>query len=137
MLGPRVSLYPQRHNFAVGIPTFWYLNKFVLPKGNPQHESVETRLRWGGLLALGPVSGMYNSCCSCQFHLRWGANANAVFSGIWALDVHMILAHVPISWSCYVRKDITLFQIPYTSFLPLVIAVLCGVIHFPRRFPAI
>ena len=30
--------------------------------------------------------GMYISCCLCQFHLHLGANANAVFSGIWAYD---------------------------------------------------
>ena len=32
-LGPRVGLDPQRHNFAVGIPTCWYLKtlKFALP----------------------------------------------------------------------------------------------------------
>ena len=29
--------------------------------------------------------GMYISCCLCQFHLHWVANANAFFSGIWAL----------------------------------------------------
>ena len=33
MLGPRISLDPQRHNFNLGIPTCWYLKmlKFALP----------------------------------------------------------------------------------------------------------
>ena len=33
VLGPRVGLDPQRHNFALGIPTCWYLKtlKFALP----------------------------------------------------------------------------------------------------------
>ena len=32
-MGPRIGLYPQRHNFALGIPTCWYLKMltFVLP----------------------------------------------------------------------------------------------------------
>ena len=32
-LGPGVGLDPQRHNFELGIPTYWYLKmlKFVLP----------------------------------------------------------------------------------------------------------
>ena len=38
-----------------------------------------------GLLALGLALGMYISGFLCQFHLRLVANANAVFSGIWAL----------------------------------------------------
>ena len=39
-----------------------------------------------GLLTLGLVLGMYISGCLCPFHLRLVANANAVFSGIWALE---------------------------------------------------
>ena len=38
-----------------------------------------------GLLALGLALDMYISCCLYQFRLRWVANANPVFSGIWAI----------------------------------------------------
>ena len=50
-LGPRVGLDPQRHNFALGIPTCWYLKTliFVLPRmrtlkfANLECEQVEYR----------------------------------------------------------------------------------------------
>ena len=29
----------------------------------------------------------------CRFHLRWVADANAVFSGIWALEIPLKKAH--------------------------------------------
>ena len=38
-----------------------------------------------GPLVLGLPLAMYISCCLCQFCLRWVANANAFFSGIWAI----------------------------------------------------
>ena len=40
-----------------------------------------------GPLAFGLAVGMYISGFLCQFHLRFVANANGVFSGIWALSV--------------------------------------------------
>ena len=51
MLGPRVGLDPQRHNFTLRIPICWYLN-FALPPtrklkfANPQRKQVEYRWRW-------------------------------------------------------------------------------------------
>ena len=56
----------------------------VTPNVKPQRESVEYRFCWG----LGLVLGMYVSCCLCQFCLSLVANANTVFSGIWALDLY-------------------------------------------------
>ena len=37
-----------------------------------------------GPLALGLALGMYISYCLSQFRLRWVANANMFFGGIWA-----------------------------------------------------
>ena len=58
-LGPGVGLDPQCHNFALGIPTSWYLKTAkiciiptvkhkicVTPKAKPQCEPMEYRLHW-------------------------------------------------------------------------------------------
>ena len=47
-LGPGVSLDPQRHNFALEIPTCLYLYtlKFVLPPTQNKREPMEYRLCW-------------------------------------------------------------------------------------------
>ena len=33
---------------------------------------------------------MYISCCLSRFFLRWVPNANAVLSGIWALELQIL-----------------------------------------------
>ena len=48
-----------------------------------QREQVEHKLRWVPLCWELRTLAIYISCCSCQFHLRLGDNANA-FCGIWA-----------------------------------------------------
>ena len=78
-LGPCIGLDPQCHNLTLGIPTCWYLKTLIFalpPTPNLKFALPQTRT---------PMLGMYISCCLCQFHLHWVANANAVFSGIWAL----------------------------------------------------
>ena len=40
-----------------------------------------------GYAQVGFALGMYISCCLCQFHLLWVANAIAFLCGIWALLV--------------------------------------------------
>ena len=99
-LGPGVGLDPQRQNFALGIPTCWYLKT---PDPRRQTQNVRRPRRQTLKFALPPTQtpdasqwniggkifalAMYISCCLCQFHLRRAPNANPVFSGIWALEL--------------------------------------------------
>ena len=41
-----------------------------------------------GYARVGFALGMYISCCLCQFHSHWVANANAISGGRWAQVVH-------------------------------------------------
>ena len=87
---------PPTRRFPLPIPTCWHLKTLTDPMrnpGDPMQTSMAQRnppmLVSGiyvalGLLELGLALGMYLSCCLCQFQLCWVANANAVFSGIWA-----------------------------------------------------
>ena len=72
--GPGVGLAPQRHYFALGIPTWWYLKilkfafpptqniKFAFPPDTkPQRQPVEYRLRW--------VPGVGSLRWACTFHI--------------------------------------------------------------------
>ena len=88
-LRPCVGLDIQRDDFALEIPTCWYLKSLTDPTRSPmdpmqaQRKQVEDRLRWIPLhwdLALA----MYISCCLCQVHFRWVANVNAISGGIQA-----------------------------------------------------
>ena len=77
------------------IPTCWYLKTRKHPTPNLKIlmcvTQRETQTQVSGIYGLRWVLnakfllGMYISCCLCQFHLHLGANANAFFSGIWAL----------------------------------------------------
>ena len=85
----------RRQNFAVEIPTGWYILALtnakicVSPDANPRRQSVEYMWHW--VCGVGHVYFMY---ISCIFHvvcasfsalaMRKSADAKAVFSGIWA-----------------------------------------------------
>ena len=51
VLGPRICLDSQHHNFALGIPTCWYLKtlKFALPPVTPMPTPKESRWNIGGV----------------------------------------------------------------------------------------
>ena len=57
-LGPGVGLVPQRHYFALGIPTCWYLKmlKFAFPPTQNPNAS-QWNIGCVGSLALGPCIG--------------------------------------------------------------------------------
>ena len=85
----------QTRKFALAIPTCWYLKtlKFALPPTrNIKFALPPTQNPNASQWNIGCVgSPMQNFCVGhvhfmflCQFHLCWVANANAVFSGIWA-----------------------------------------------------
>ena len=90
-----VGQCPRRQNFALGIPTCWYLKcenlrfptpnlKFALaPTPNPDasHWNIGCVGSQRKMLALA----MYISCFLCRFHLRLVPNANPISGGIWAL----------------------------------------------------
>ena len=91
-VGPGVGLDPQRHNFALGIRTCWYLKmrKFALPPmPNLKLAFHPTRnpnaSQWNiGCIGFSGVGACVGHVHFRLFHLRLIANANAVFSGIWA-----------------------------------------------------
>ena len=80
-LGPRVGLDPQRHNFALGIPTL----KFALPPTGTLNASSQWTIGCVGSPGVGARVGHVHFMLFVTFHVRWVANANTVFSGIWAL----------------------------------------------------
>ena len=94
-LGPGVGLAPQRHYFALGIPTCWYLKmlnfafpptqniKFAFPPTQNPNAS-QWNIGCVGSLALGLCVGHVRFIFFVLISLRWVANANAVFSGILA-----------------------------------------------------
>ena len=57
-LGPGIGLVPQRHYFALGIPTCWYLKmlKFAFPPTQNPNTS-QWNIGCVGSLALGPCVG--------------------------------------------------------------------------------
>ena len=71
-LEPRVGLDTQPNDFALEIPTCWYLKNLVVPTGSPMD------------LALGHTCATYIPCCLCQFRSSWVANGTAISSGIQA-----------------------------------------------------
>ena len=98
VLGPCVGLEPQRQNFALGIPTCWYLKtrKFVLPRTpnlkfglpptpNPKRKSVEYRLRWlqNTNFSRWPCTFLF---CLCRFHSLWVP----FFSEMWNLLLYWV-----------------------------------------------
>ena len=76
MLGPGVGLAPQRHYFALGIPTCWYLKmlKFALPPTpnlnfalppTPTPDASQWNIGRVWSSGVGHVYFMYISCCLC------------------------------------------------------------------------
>ena len=90
--GPGVGLHPQRHTFALGIPTCWYLKMRKHPTPNLKFLFYPTRNPIASQWNIGCVgsqrkilaSAMYISFFVCRFHSRWVANAKPISSGIWA-----------------------------------------------------
>ena len=81
----------QCQNFALEIPTCWYILALpnakicVFPDANPRRQSVEYSLHCVGSQRKILALAMYISCFLCRFHLRLVPNANPISSGIWAL----------------------------------------------------
>ena len=88
--GVGVGQCPRRQNFALEIPTCWYILALpnakicVFPDANPRRQSVEYRFRWVPTqnAGIGHVHFMF----LCRFHLRLVPNAKPISSGICALD---------------------------------------------------
>ena len=82
--GVGVGQCPRRQNFALEIPTCWY----ILALSNAKICVFPDASQWNigcvgsqrKILALA----MYISCFLCRFHLRLVPNANPISSGIWA-----------------------------------------------------
>ena len=102
-LGPGIGLDPQRPNFAKVGDTNMLVSKnakicvtpnakhkiCVIPNAKPKREPMEYRLHW--------VPKAKYSHWPCRFHVvypffftRWVANANAVLSGLRALELIVI-----------------------------------------------
>ena len=83
--GVGVGQCPRRQNFALEIPTCWYI--LALP--NTKICVIPDASQWNigcvgsqrKMLALA----MYISCFLCRFHLRLVPNGNPISSGIWTL----------------------------------------------------
>ena len=101
--GVGVGQSPRRQNFALEIPTCWYIlalpnakicvapdakpKIYVIADANPQRQSVEYGLRWAFWRWGWRWACTFHVFCwrwACTFHLRFVANANPVSSGIWA-----------------------------------------------------
>ena len=93
--GAGVGQCPRCQNFALGIPTCWYLKCenlcqtpnakpriCVSPDAKPRRQSVEYRC--SGYPTQNFPLAMYISYFLCRFNLRLVANANPVSGGIWA-----------------------------------------------------
>ena len=82
---------PQRQNFALEIPTCWYILalpltpnlKFALST-TPTPDASQWNI--GGVGSQMQIScvGHVHFTFLCRFHLRWVANTNPITSGIWA-----------------------------------------------------
>ena len=93
-LGPRFGLDPQRHNFALGIPTCWYLKmlKFALPptpnlnlpylQCEPQTPVIEIKVALGPQPQNSRIGHVHFVHFVCLFHSCWVP----FFSGIWAFS---------------------------------------------------
>ena len=95
--GVGIGQCPRRQNFALDIPTCWYIFalpnakicvpptpnlKFAFsPKPTPDTSQWNIGCVWNQRKML--VLAMYISCFLCRFHLHLVPNANPISSGIW------------------------------------------------------
>ena len=92
--GAGVGQCPRRQNFALCIPTCWYLKcenlRYPTPNlkvglaPTPNPDASQWNIGCVGSQHKMLALAMYISCFLCRFHLRLVQNANPISSGIWA-----------------------------------------------------
>ena len=87
-------------NFLRRPCTFLFFVQISFALGSQRNPHFQWNIGCIGSLALGLCVGHVHFIFLCWFHLRWVVDANAVFSGIWAL-VFLLSFFMHLQWYPY------------------------------------